>query len=101
MPDKSLSILEGAIQASGWNNIRGDGISRMYFDALAKRYKFKLNTPVKDLPPEALDAILYGTNGEKLTLYYDQPRGKGTCIRRLRVLSTTWSAATGKLSPTL
>ena len=50
----------------------------MYFDALAKRYKFKLNTPVKDLPPEALDAILYGTNGEKLTLYYDQPRGKGT-----------------------
>ena len=35
----------------------------MYFDALAKRYKFKLNTPVKDLPPEALDAILYGTNG--------------------------------------
>ena len=50
----------------------------MYFEALAKQYRFKLNTPVKDLPPEALDAILYGTNGEKLTLYYDQPRGKGT-----------------------
>ena len=101
IPNKNLSIIEGAITASGWSSIKSDGISRMYFDALAKRYKFKLNTPVKDLPPEALDAILYGTNGEKLTLYYDQPRGKGPCIRRLRVLSTTWSAATGKLSPTL
>ena len=78
IPNKNLSIIEGAITASGWSSIKSDGISRMYFDALAKRYKFKLNTPVKDLPPEALDAILYGTNGEKLTLYYDQPRGKGT-----------------------
>ena len=49
----------------------------MYFDALAKQYKFKLNTPVKDLPPEVLDVILYGTNGEKLTLYYDQRPGAG------------------------
>ncbi len=63
IPNKKLSILDGAITASGWSNIKGDGISRMYFEALAKRYKFKLNTPVKDLPPEALDAILYGTNG--------------------------------------
>ena len=78
IPNKNLSIIEGAITASGWSSIKSDGISRMYFDALAKRYKFKLNTPVKDLPLEALDAILYGTNGEKLTLYYDQPRGKGT-----------------------
>ena len=78
IPNKELSILEGAITASGWNNIKGDGISRMYFDALAKKYKFKLNTPVKDLPPEVLDVILYGTKGEKLTLHYDQPRGQGT-----------------------
>ena len=78
IPNKNLSILEGAITASGWNNIKGDGISRMYFDALAKKYKFKLNTPVKDLPPEVLDVILYGTKGEKLTLHYDQPRGQGT-----------------------
>ena len=78
IPNKDLSILEGAICASGWNNIRGDGISRMYFDALAKKYKFKLDTPVKKLAPEVLDVILYGTKGEKLTLYYDQPRGKGT-----------------------
>ncbi len=78
IPNKDLSIVEGAITASGWNNIKSDGISRMYFDALAKKYKFKLNTPIKDLSKEIMDIILYGTNGEKLTLHYDQPRGKGT-----------------------
>ena len=78
IPNKDLSIIEGGITASGWNNIKSDGISRMYFDALSKKYKFKLNTPIKDLPPEVMDVILYGTNGEKLTLHYDQPRGKGT-----------------------
>ena len=78
IPNKNLSILEGAITASGWNSIKSDGICRMYFDALAKRYKFKLNTPVKDLPQAVIDVILYGTNGEKLQLFYDQPRGQGT-----------------------
>jgi len=78
IPNRDLSIVEGAITASGWNNIKSDGISRMYFDALAKKYKFKLNTPVKDLPKEIMDVILHGTNGEKLTIHYDQPRGKGT-----------------------
>ena len=77
IPNKNLSILEGAITASGWNNIKSDGISRMYFDALAKKYKFKLNAPVKELPKEVMDVILYGTNRDKLTLHYDQPRGQG------------------------
>ena len=77
-PNPNLSIMDGAIYASGWNNIRSDGIARMYFEALAKKYKFKLTTPVKDLPKEIIDIILYGTGGEKLTLHYDQPRGKGT-----------------------
>ena len=77
VPDKSLSILEGAIQASGWNNIRGDGISRMYFDALAKKYHFSLTDPWEMLPEEVRSIILYGTGGEKLELHYDQPRGKG------------------------
>ena len=77
IPDKNLSILEGAIQASGWNNIRGDGISRMYFDALAKKYHFSLSTPWKELPEEVRDIILYGTGDAKLELKYDQPRGKG------------------------
>ena len=78
IPNKNLSILEGAITASGWSNIKSDGISRMYFDALSKKYRFKLDTPVKDLSREVMDVILYGTKGEELTLHYDQPRGKGT-----------------------
>ena len=78
VPDGSKSILEGAIQASGWGNIRSDGISRMYFDALSKKYHFSLSTPWDDLTAEAKDIILYGTKGEKLELHYDQPRGKGT-----------------------
>ena len=77
VPDESKSILEGAIQASGWSNIRSDGISRMYFEALAKKYRFKLTTAWRDLTEEAKDIILYGTKGEKLELHYDQPRGKG------------------------
>ena len=78
IPDRSRSILEGAITASGWNNIKSDGISRMYFEALAKQYHFKLTTPVADLPPEVLDLILYGTKGEKLSLTYERANGKGT-----------------------
>ena len=78
LPNRSLSILEGAITASGWNHIKSDGISRMYFDALAKKYRFKLTDPVEKLSNEVVDIILYGTKGEKLTLNYDQPRGKGT-----------------------
>ena len=75
--DGEKSILDGAIQASGWNNIRGDGISRMYFDALSKKYKFSLTEPWDRLSDEAKNIILYGTKGETLELHYDQPRGKG------------------------
>ncbi len=78
IPDPSRSILEGAITASGWNNIKGDSISRMYFDALAKKYKFKLTTPVGELPPEIVDILLYGTKGEKLKLTYERSNGQGT-----------------------
>ena len=78
VPDERLSILNGAIAVSGWGNIRSDGVSRMYFEALSKKYGFSLRTPWKDLPRTVKDVILYGTGGEKLTLEYDQPRGKGT-----------------------
>ena len=78
IPDTSKSILDGAVVATGWNSIRSDGISRMYFDALSKRYNFSLRTPYAQLSDEVKDIILYGTKGEKLTLEYDQPRGKGT-----------------------
>lgn len=63
IPNRKLSILEGAITASGWNNIKGDSISRMYFEALSKKYGFKLTTPVEELPEEVMDVILYGTKG--------------------------------------
>ena len=78
IPDDSLSILDGAIVAPGWNSIRSDGISRMYFEALAKAYHFSLQTPVAQLPEEVRDVIFYGTKGQKLELHYDQPRGRGT-----------------------
>ncbi len=78
MPDPSLSILEGGITASGWSNAKGDSIARMYYDALAKKYHFKLSTPLGKLPSEVIDILLYGTKGEKLELHYEQARGKAT-----------------------
>jgi excinuclease ABC subunit A len=77
MPDPELSILDGAITASGWSNVRGDSISKMYFDALAKKYHFKLTTPVKELPESVIDVILNGTGGEPLELRFDGRRGTG------------------------
>ena len=81
IPNKNLSIMDGAITASGWNNIKGDSISRMYFEALAKKYKFKLTTPIKTLSDEIVDVILYGTKGEKLKLTYDRANGQGTLMQ--------------------
>ncbi len=78
IPNPELSIEEGGICASSWGNVRNDSISRMYFEALAKRYKFKLTTPIKDLSEEARNALLYGTGGEKLSLHYERERGTGT-----------------------
>ena len=77
IPNRSLSILDGAIQASGWGSVKNDSISRMYFDALASRYHFKLTDPLEKLSEAAMDAILYGTKGEKLTLYYERANGRG------------------------
>ena len=78
IPNKGMSIMEGAISASGWGSVKDDSIAKMYFDALAKKYKFKLSTPVRELPEGVLDIILYGTGGEKLNLTYERERGKGT-----------------------
>lgn len=88
MPNQELSLLDGAITASGWSNIKGDSISRMYFEALARAYKFKLSTPVKNLPPEVLDIILYGTKGEKLKLTYERERGQGTLLQAFEGICT-------------
>ena len=78
IPNPALSILDGAITVSGWQNVKGDSIARMYFDALAKKYDFDLNTPFQDLPAEAQDVILNGTKGEKLKLSYQRADGRGT-----------------------
>ena len=81
MPNPELSIAEGGIVASGWSNIKNDSISRMYFEALAKRFHFKLTDPLNTLSREAMDAILNGTKGEPLQLKYERSEGYGV-IRR-------------------
>ncbi len=78
IPDSSQSILSGGICASGWNSVKDDSIARMYFEALGKKYGFSLTDPLSDLSVEAMDAILYGTHGEKLELTYERRNGKGT-----------------------
>ncbi len=77
IPDKTKSIFEGAIQASGWSNARTDSIFRMYFEALAQKYHFSLTVPVKELSRDAMDVILYGTKGEKLQMTYNRGNGMG------------------------
>lgn len=81
MPNPNISIMDGGINASGWGNVKNDSISRMYFEALSRRYHFKLTDPIKDLPKEAVDAILYGTKGEPLQLHYEKSEGFGVIKR--------------------
>ncbi len=77
IPDKSKSIFDGAIQASGWSSARTDSIFRMYFEALAQKYHFSLTAPVSTLSKEAMDVILYGTKDEKLRMTYNRGNGMG------------------------
>ena len=77
IPDKDKSIFDGAIQASGWQSARTDSIFLMYFEALAQKYHFSLTVPVKELPRDVMDVILYGTKGEKLRMSYNRGNGMG------------------------
>ena len=77
IPDKSKTLLDGAIQVSGWQNARTDSIFRMYFEALAQKYHFSLNVPVSQLPEHALQVVLYGTGEEKLRMTYNRGNGMG------------------------
>ena len=77
IPDPSKSVLDGAIQVSGWQSARTDSVFRMYFEALAKKYHFDLNVPFAQLSQEAKDVILYGTKGEKLRMTYNRGNGMG------------------------
>ena len=78
IPNRKLSINQGAIKASGWNVADGSSIARMYFDALANEYNFSLDMPVEMLSKEAVNAILHGTKGKKIKMKRVTSYGSGT-----------------------
>ncbi len=73
IPDDSLSINGGAIKATGWGS-GSDSIAAMYYNALAKKYGFTLDTPIAEMPDGVKDILLYGSKGEKLDLSYERER---------------------------
>ena len=104
VPDKSLSIRQGAIKASGWSNSEGGTIAQMYMEGIAKHYGFTLDTPFKDIPKDGADAIMYGTKGEKIKLTRKNEYGSGSYMtafegiannieRRYKETSSDWSRA--------
>lgn len=78
IPDPSKSLMDGAVSAGGWNIGNEESYSRMYLNALSKHYKFKMETPFKDLPEKIQDIILYGTRGERILVKYEKEYGSGT-----------------------
>ena len=80
IPDKSKSLVEGAVVSGGWNFSNEDAYGRMYLDALAKHYHFDVNAPVERLPDGVLDVILYGTKGEKIKVEYNNGYGSGSFL---------------------
>ena len=78
IPDKSLSILEGAIVVTGWQSCTSEGsFSRAILDALAREYDFSLATPFQDYPDKIKDILINGTNGHSVKVYYKGQRGEG------------------------
>lgn len=80
IPNKNLSINQGAILASGWSNADSGTIAQMYYSALAEEYGFTLDTPIKDLSEEQLNALLYGTNGKRIKMTRVNAYGSGTYL---------------------
>ena len=78
VPNRKLSINQGAIKASGYSTLDETSMARMYFNALSERYGFSLDTPFEELSEEAQNLILYGNNGEKLELHWKRHGGSGT-----------------------
>ena len=78
IPNKELSINQGAIVATGWTGTDPNSISYMYYNGMAKHYGFSLDTPVKDLPDDVIDILLNGTRGEKIHLTYDRKYARGS-----------------------
>ena len=78
IPDKSLSILRGAIAVLGWQSCTDKGsFTRAILDALAKEYHFSLDTPFQDYPQKIKDILIHGTNGHSVKVYYKGQRGEG------------------------
>lgn len=77
LPNKKLSIREGAVRASGWSNADSGTIAEMYYKALGKEYGFNLDTPICDFSKKALHALLYGTDGKKLKMVRTNVYGSG------------------------
>ena len=82
IPDKTKSIRAGAINASGWSGTDPNSISAMYYNGLAARYNFSLDTPFGELPEKIRNIILYGTGNEKIELFYDRKYAKGVQYSR-------------------
>ena len=80
IPNKNLSINQGAILASGWSNADSGTIAQMYYSALAEEYGFSLDTPIKDLSEEQLNALFYGTNGKRIKMTRVNAYGSGTYL---------------------
>ena len=78
IPNKKLSIKDGAIRASGWSKADSGTIAEMYYKALADEYGFTIDTPICNLNKKQLDAILYGTNGKKIKMTRVNEYGSGT-----------------------
>ena len=100
IPNKNLTIREGAIRASGWYYAEG-GIAQMYYEGLAEHYGFSLDVPVAELPPKAVQILLYGSNGEKIMVrretdsmknaYYTEFEGiVNNLERRFRETNSNW-----------
>ncbi len=77
IPDKNKSIRAGGIKGSGWA-MEGSSIAAMYFDALAEKYNFSLDEPLKNIPDDVINKILYGTGDDKLTIHRKSVYGSGT-----------------------
>ncbi len=77
IPDKSKSIMEGAIATWGDGRLKEDSWTFSILKALSKKYKFDLSTPIKDLPPKVVDILLYGTKGEKIKVKYQRDYSSG------------------------
>ncbi|MBR3764908.1 MAG: excinuclease ABC subunit UvrA [Clostridia bacterium] len=76
-PDRNLSLAQGALNAMGFNSADKGGVAGQYLAAIAAKYGFTMDTPVRDIPEKGMKAILYGTGAEKVTLIYDTPTGQG------------------------